>query len=366
MLVISITNDLPPQVSGVGDYSLSLARQLWQDFGIETHFVVGNPAWKGGTNIEGFPVSVVQQRSAKHLLSLLPTDSTPILLHYSSYGYAKQGCAFWLVEGIERWKSLNTGGLLVTMFHEVYAIERSPWNTLFWLSLLHKNLATRLAKLSDRCLTSIEDHVQILARLKLKPLTPISALPVFSNIGEPQSILPLVERERNLVLFGSSGRRRRAYQECADRISLACQVLEIKQVIDIGPSTGLKLKEINGTPVLEMGHRSPIEVSKILSNSLAGFLNYNIKRLGKSTIFATYCSHGMLPVSPTSGLSSFDGIQSRKHYWISEPSSRVFSDSELQAIANNAYGWYQSHKLSVQAQVFAAYLNREAELSNQS
>jgi len=45
---------LPPEIDGVGDYALSLARQLRLDFGIEMHFIVCDPTWAGATEIEDF------------------------------------------------------------------------------------------------------------------------------------------------------------------------------------------------------------------------------------------------------------------------------------------------------------------------
>jgi hypothetical protein len=32
---------LPPAIDGVGDYALSLARQLRHDYDIDTHFIIG-------------------------------------------------------------------------------------------------------------------------------------------------------------------------------------------------------------------------------------------------------------------------------------------------------------------------------------
>ncbi|MFZ4728709.1 MAG: glycosyltransferase family 1 protein, partial [Pseudanabaena sp.] len=77
---------------------------------------------------------------------MLEGDRTsPVLLHYVGYGYAKRGCPVWLVDGIQRWKNLYPDRLLVTMFHELHASGTPPWTSSFWLSPLQKNLVTRLA-----------------------------------------------------------------------------------------------------------------------------------------------------------------------------------------------------------------------------
>ena len=53
MIIIQIVPRLPPSVDGLGDYALSLAFQMRQDFGIETHFIVGDQKWVGDAHIEG-------------------------------------------------------------------------------------------------------------------------------------------------------------------------------------------------------------------------------------------------------------------------------------------------------------------------
>ena len=101
--VISIVPRLPKAIDGVGDYALNLARQLRKDFNIQTQFIVGNPEWKGELEIEGFSISQVIDSNSNQLTALLECDRTsPVLLHYVGYGYAKRGCPVWLVDGIQR------------------------------------------------------------------------------------------------------------------------------------------------------------------------------------------------------------------------------------------------------------------------
>lgn len=350
---------LPPAIDGVGDYTLNLARQLRQDFGIRTHFVVGDPTWAGVPEIEGFTITQVSVCSATTLFSLLPSDRqhpTTVLLHYVNYGYAKRGCPVWLVDGLQRWRVASVNRSLVTMFHEVYA-SGPPWKSEFWLSPLQRNLAARIAHLSDHCLTSKQLYAEMLYELSQGKQTKIPTLPVFSNIGEPEQVPPLAERHRRLVVFGSGGSRLRVYRESLAELSHACQLLGIEEIWDIGPSTGLTLSPVNGVPVVEMGQRSASEISGILSNSLAGFFDYPTDFLAKSGIFAAYCAHGLLPVSPRCNALPADGIEAGKHYWISDSKTSGLKDLvEIQAIADNAYTWYQTHNLSVQARVFFAHL----------
>jgi hypothetical protein len=143
--------------------------------------------------LRDFHITQVSVCSANTLLSLLPSDRqqpTTVLLHYVNYGYAKRGCPVWLVDGLQRWRSASVNRSVVTMFHEVYATG-PPWASSFWLSPLQRNLAARVASLSDRCLTSRQGYAKLLYELSLGKQTQIPTLPVFSNIGEPEQVLTL-------------------------------------------------------------------------------------------------------------------------------------------------------------------------------
>lgn len=365
MVLIQVIPRLPPAIDGLGDYALNLARQLRQEFGEETHFVVGNPTWNGGKEIEGFAISTVSVSSHIAILSVLLNDcpsQTTVLLHYVGYGYAKRGCPLWLVTGLERWKAHRSNTRLVTMFHELYAFG-SPWTSSFWLSPLQRNLVERLAKLSDRCLTSHERYANDLTKLSHGKHTQILTLPVFSNLGEPKQVPTLAERQRQLVVFGGRSSRLRVYQNAIAELELACQLLGIEKILDIGLSTSLSLSTVNGVPVVEMGQLAADEISALLLNSFAGFFNYNPDCLAKSTIFAAYCAHGILPASPHSSILPIDGIIAGKHYWIPDSQTKYLNLlKQLQTIADQSYAWYHTHNLSVQAKTFAAQLTNN--LSN--
>lgn len=363
MLVTAVITRLPPAIDGVGDYALHLATQLRNDLGIETHFVVGDPTWKGATSIQGFNITQVSDCSADSLLSVLPSDrSSPntLLLHYVNYGYAKRGCPVWLVDGLQRWRTFSVNRLMVTMFHETYVSGRPPWTSSFWLSPLQKNLATRLARLSDRCLTSRQDYAKVLYELSREKHPEIPTLPVFSNIGEPEEVPTLAKRDRRLVVFGSPSHRLRAYRESLAQLELTCELLGIEEIFDIGQPTNIPLSTVNGVPVVKLGQLCADKISALMLNSLAGFFDYNPDFLAKSSIFAAYCAHGLLPVSAGASALSVDGIEAQNHYWV--PDRQTIHGNvlvQLQAIADNAHRWYQAHNLPVHAKTFAALLGNK-------
>jgi len=82
---------LPPAIDGVGDYALSLARQLRLDYGLDTHFTIGYPTWPQTEQVEGFQTAKLTTCSTEALLNQLD-PKYPVSLHYVGYSYAKKGC----------------------------------------------------------------------------------------------------------------------------------------------------------------------------------------------------------------------------------------------------------------------------------
>jgi hypothetical protein len=357
MAIIQIVPRLSPAIDGVGDYALNLARQLHKDYGITTHFLISDLNWTGAIKIEEFPVDKLTANSPSHLFYWLSSSApSTVLLHYVGYGYAKRGCPVWLVEGLERWKVRSRNVSLVTMFHEISA-SGSIWTSSFWLSKIQRNLATRLVRITDHIITSKQFYAQILSQLSQGKHKEIPSIPVFSSIGEPQQVPPLEQRQRQMVIFGGRSNRMRVYQKSSALLNRTCELLGIEKILDIGLSIDLKLSSIKNIPIVKIGQQPAAKVSDILLNSLVGFLDYNPDYLAKSSIFATYCAHGLLPVSAQSSTFSIDGIEAGKHYWYPSEQTAIYKNkAELQAIAHNAYRWYQTHKLSIQAEIFAHYV----------
>ncbi|HEX8091982.1 MAG TPA: glycosyltransferase family 1 protein, partial [Blastocatellia bacterium] len=102
--MMSVVTGLPPRIDGIGDYALSLARRIRRDVGVETRFIVGDPAWNGPARVEGFEVDRLAERSRAGLLRLLRGEAEEkrmVFLHYGGYGYAARGCPSWLIDGLQ-------------------------------------------------------------------------------------------------------------------------------------------------------------------------------------------------------------------------------------------------------------------------
>jgi hypothetical protein len=356
MSIIAIVPRLPPAIDGVGDYALQLATQLSQDFGVNTQFVVADPAWRGPDGLEGGSSQAISMRAKQPLLRLmhglttnrLPTTQPIVLLHYVPHGYARKACPVWLVAALKQWRQ-QSNGRLITFFHELYALDwHRPWSSDFWLSPVQQSLAGCLSQLSDLCLTSTERYIGQIQQLSRGKQRDVPLLPIFSNVGEPAEVRPLAERQRTLIIFGQRHSKGGIYKH-ETLLQTISSSLHIEQILDIGPRTGLAPAAIGKIPIQELGELPATDISQLLSQSLAGFLTYDPRRLSKSGIFAAYCAHGLLPINSQSLASTVDGLQPGVHYWASDRASLL--NLELgQAIAHQAHTWYQQHNLKTHAQ----------------
>ncbi len=349
--IIQITPRLPPAIDGVGDYSLKLADGLLKSYGIVTHFLTCQQGFKPASAvINGFPVVQLPTQSTIAFLDCLPSNIYTIILHYSDYPYdQKYGSPFWLIEALEAVRRQRRIHLLV-MFHEFP--EFSCLRKTFYLFPFQSFVGCRIAKMADIVLTNNSFNRNTLARYLKHPVT---SIPVFSNIGEPELIYPLNKRERRIVVFGTHGRRSRIYQRCIGMLVNICQLLKIEEICDVGPSLNLNLSEINGFPLVEMGEKSADCISRLMLNSLAGITYSNDnKLLPKSGVFASYCAHGVVPIITKANSSEADGLEHGTHFVFAGSQFKTIDIDLLQSIAYQAHKWYKEHSQSKSVEIFAA------------
>jgi hypothetical protein len=338
-------------MDGVGDYALALARGLRAEFNIDSSFVVTDPAWKG-SQVDGFAVHRLPGHTADELFEALRQERAgTVLLHYEGYAYAKRGCPNWLVEALERWHEANER-LLLTVFHELYA-SGPPWTSSFWLSHHQRSLVTRLARLSGQNFTSLALYARRLEQMG----NSANGIAVFSSIGEPlQTPLPLTSRRRRMVVFGTGGRRLQVYERSSESLIRICRELDIEEIWDIGRESDSHPVPNMGVPVITCGQMSGPAVREILLDSIAGVIDYPADMLAKSTIFAAYCAHRMMPlVAGYGSADDSDGLVLGAQYQLVDD-LRELDLSSAQRIADNAFDWYQTHRLAVHTQRLAAHL----------
>ncbi len=317
MRVLQIVPSLPPPDEGVGSYALCLERAL-AGHGISTRFLTAD----GGG---------LAQRME------LEEGADAVLLHYANYGYQRRGCPFWLPGALRRCRRL------VTVFHEVYATG-PPWRSSFWTQPFQRRIAAAVARASDALVTSLDLYVR---RIGPAAAGKATVTPVFSTVGEPPEPPPLASRARRMVLFGGRGARSRAYGEVRRELLAACRGLGIEEIVDVGPPLGETAAAVDGIPVRRLGVLPAAEVGDLLGSSLAGFVAYPAFFLPKSTIFAAYCAHGVLPVQAWRRRSLPGGTAPR---WT--------GSGDPQAVATAGHRWYGEHSLARQAERFRELLAR--------
>jgi hypothetical protein len=364
MNVISIVPRLPPSVDGVGDYALTIARSLRDKYSLVTIFLVCDPSCSVPSEIEEFQVKKITRRDKKSFLYILNSidfTNCPVLLHLSGYGYAKWSLYYWLLDALEEWKKSSTKiarRQLLTMFHETYNREGKLWQHHFWTYYLQKNLALRVASLSDDCITNSTGNMQDILAASRKS---ISIYPVISTIGEPTSdVKPLISRKRQLVVFGQGWGRTKSYVSSGGCIKKFCELFDIEEVLDIGPPLDINPASYVGLPVTTLGKLPAEAISEILSESIVGWSGYGSSRLGKSSVLAAYAAHGLIPIFDTTQIEDNDGLINGYNYIhsridnIEMLSTRSLDD--MQIIASNAFSWYQSHGLDKQSDYFSKAL----------
>jgi hypothetical protein len=349
--VVHIVPNLPPPHEGVGSFAMTLAEALRTRQGIESRFAAAAELPRAD------PAAL-----AAALAALAEADDggeTAVLLHYANYGYQPRGCPAWLVDGLARWQSREQSRhrrRLVTMFHEI-AATGAPWRSSFWLSPLQRRLAAALARLSGGLTTSLEVHRRML--LRWVPDREVAVLPVFSTVGEPSAPSPLSARARRLVVFGGPGTRARAYGELGPALALTCRTLGIEEVCDVGPGVGPgggpNDESAAGfpVPVRRLGALPAAEVSELLAGSLAGFIGYPAPFLPKSTIFAAYCAHRVLPVCAWHRPLR---CETAPPFWTPRPGGGMRRDDDLEELAGRAHAWYGGHALSHHAVAYEGLL----------
>ena len=358
--ILSIVPRLPPAVDGVGDYAFLLAEALAAQHHLSTQFIACDPLQLVAVSLEPSPIQLLQRSSAllSATLDRLP-DADTLLLHYVGYGYAKRGCPLWLVDAISKWRQAKASRTLIVMFHEVYASSYQPWNSQFWTSPIQQKIARDLNDCADLVLTSTQIYADKIAKLSPQHHGKIQVLPIFSTIGECDGLKPLAARRPYLVTFGNTRFRKAIYTDSLAQLTTICQQLEIAEIYDIGNNSAEIVKPVPQVEVHAMGVIPAAEITSIFRMARVGFLNYPTAYLAKSTIFAAFASHKLLPVFDRQNIeSNRDGIVSDRHYWSLQNSEDRIDLDTAQAIADRAHQWYADHNIAQTASRLATLLNQ--------
>ena len=351
--MIQIVTGLPPSVDGLGDYALALGRAISSAHAIPSAFIVSECRDNGPATVEGFHVKYMRRKTLAAFVSAFMalvedkkqvSPNSPILLHYSGYGYQPRGCPIWLTKALE-WVKATWKSRVVVMFHELYAFG-PPWRSSFWTSPIQRAIVRGIASVADEIVTNTETYQHYLGRTgAVNP----HRIPVMSTLGEPNATLPVTQRERRLVVLGRATRRKALYQKWGASLNNICALLRVNEVIDIGPPVDSRTSPCDGLKISQMGILTPTDISSILWSSYAGLISETL--LERSTVFAAYCAHGMIPVN----LSAPTGYSENTN-----PSVQcldTLDDAQAQHASDLAFRWYQDHTSARHADLFQKLLS---------
>jgi hypothetical protein len=298
MNLIQIVPGLLPKFDGIGDYAMQIARRLRENHGITSAFIVADPSWDGG-EVEGFYATKIASRSSRDLLEAVGkcersvnSESMPVLLHFSPYGYQTRGYPLWLQRTLKQWQRLRPGTMNIA-FHELDVHCSRPWSSAFWVSPLQRNLIGHVAKVEGFKYTNAEYYRQ---QLESWGSGRIALIPNFSTTGEPAVLPPMTERRRQVVVFGRGAQRKANYARGSDVLASACRLIDAEAIIDIGESiAGDDRTDIEGFPIVRCGRLEVAEVNRWMATSVASFIAYPVPLLPKSSVYAVSCAHGTIP-----------------------------------------------------------------------
>lgn len=360
MRIIQIVPRIAPGLDGIGDYALILAERLRSLSGIHTQFLACSHSPDDPEMFAGFAIRHLQMKNAENLCSTI-RDMTlgdrkiHVVLQFAAYGYAKKGCPWWLLKGLQRWRS-DQEGKLISMFHELTAGGTPPWKSSFWLNPVQRSIIGGLSKCSDDVLTNTLLYKNVLSNWGFSNVT---VSPTFSNIGEPEFRIPMSDRDRQIVVFGRPWQRQKVYRENLPQLEAACNAVGAETIVDIGAPFGNKLTAAGKISIVSCGMLPAPRVSEILSRSLGCYICYPKGLLTKSGVFAASCSHGAIPfIMDESSTNPPPELTEGLDYFSVSDTCPTWQLKHSEVLSINIFGSYQQRNSIQAARIYATMLKR--------
>jgi hypothetical protein len=353
-LLIQVVPQLKPAACGVTDHAISLAEELVSGFGIDTVFVVLNssePSDCRFPRVDCKPLELVDA-----CISISNGQPGALLVHYSGYGYSADGAPASLAEALQQVRR-NEQFRIGVYFHEVSATGM-PWTSAFWHTHRQRQVARRVADECDLIATNLSRHADLLEHKSTRSAdNPIHRLPVFSNVGESEEIVPLSARRPAMAVFGLPGTRQKSYKRLYG-LKEMLNSLGIEEILDIGSECDAP-SSLSGIPVRRVGVLSAEELGSLLSQSTYGFVPHSSFVLAKSGIFAGLCAHGTISVLADPFSQEEDGLKDGGHL-ISPRTAQAALDAGLENCSDAAWNWYLGHRVKVHAATYSRWLVQPA------
>lgn len=343
--LLQIVPRLPPAICGVGSYAWNLALALQRISHVETRFAVAHPT----SDIQASTEVLLLKANVEAVANLVSDHSGPVLLHYSGYGYDPVGVPTWLVKGLLQARNTHRK---ITMIHEVYA-SGPVWRRAFWTRPFQIRVVQNVIRWSDHIVTSNTRYAHVLGDIDschLNYPSWLTVVPVFSNVGEPDEVLPLKDRPSQAIVFGSWGRRQAVYDKWSDFLP-HIEAWGLESILDVGPGSPVFPKH-SWLQFLPQGKLPSEQVSVCITQARVGLLCCPINILGKSTVYAAYSSHGTVPlIYSESILESADDDP-----YLTTRSTPSYTSDMLDKLSHSVLEAYRNRSLQRTAQLFAKWI----------
>ena len=358
--ILQIVPHLPGTLDGVGDYALNLAKALSARHGFNTTFLVAGKTAANSKDdyrvISGLETADVNELARTH---------EHVILHYVNYGYQARGVPFALRAFVKQLRP-QLRGRWVTTFHELYA-SSPPWNSAFWLRPFQVRIARDMIDAATSCVVSnppVADAIHA-----FDPRKSIHLVPVMSNFGEPElSDFQSVSLHRWTICGGTAliVRSLQLFQKLMPLIPVAFAPEHLDVVggrDDVSIAVALdKLKN-----KMSVHHYPEVGVhlaTEVLREAAFGFIDYFGAgkvwpgMVLKSTAFAAFCAHGIVPVlSHRENSIAIGGAALPGPYFLNNNAAGLPTPEELPEVRRRFYDWYRAHAHSDRAaQIYAEAL----------
>jgi hypothetical protein len=108
-----------------------------------------------------------------------------------------------------------------------------------------------------------------------------------------------------------------------------------------------------------IGEASVSVLRRELGAARFGLVDYDADRLAKSTIFAAYCAHGVIPICLSDRAGEEDGLHPGSNYLklTLEVDLRSIAADHLDALQAAAVRWYDDHSLRASCAIIAGLID---------
>jgi hypothetical protein len=349
-LLIQVVPRLIPGHCGVSDQAVSLARELKDAFAIDSAFVVLNSNQRSDLP---YPVAhCPPSQLLENCLKLTEGKPGATLIHMSGYGYSADGAPTLLADSLETVR--GSGQFRIAVFyHELYA-SGPPWKSVFWHLRRQQKALRRIIAQSELNAASTGLRAEWLGHQSRKQRgSSVELMPVFSAAGEADSPRPFGERNAVMLVFGQAGTRRVAYRKLGAAGKLG-STLGIQEILDVGPECDCP-SEVNGIRVRRMGLVPAAHLPEIFSRAQFGFVTTDWFCLGKSSVFAGICAHGVIPVLTGPFPKQADGLREGMHV-VTPRTAEAARASGWETCSRAAWNWYNGHRLHAHAELYAKWM----------